>query len=80
MRPKKWPLKGESKWGVGGLIRPAMGSLKPGEVEVALVVGLEGVEVELVVVTAEGEALEAVAAAAAAAAISGLNMYSHWDK
>lgn len=81
MRPKKGPVRGESKWGVGGLIKPAMGSLKPGEVEVALVVGLEGVEVGLVVTGAPvGEGLEAVAAAAAAAAISGLNMNSHCDK
>ena len=66
---------------MGGLINPAMGSLKPGEVEVALVVGLEGVEVGLVVTGAPvGEGLEAVAAAAAAAAISGLNINSHCDK
>ena len=59
-----------------------MGSLKPGEVEVALVVGLEEAEVVLVVAAAAlGEdALVAEAAAAAAAAISGLNMYSHCDK
>ena len=64
------------------MIRPAMGSLKPGEVEVALVVGLEEAEVVLVVAAAAlGEdALVAEAAAAAAAAISGLNMYSHCDK
>ena len=62
------------------MIKPAIGSLKPGEVEVALVVGLEGVEVEFVVVTAAVETFDAVAAAAAAAASSGLNIYSHWDK
>ena len=79
LRPKKGLERGESKWGVGGLIRPAMGSLKPGEVEVALVTGLEEAEVVLVE-AAGGEDTLAVAAAAAAAAISGLNMYSHCDK
>ena len=80
LRPKRCPVKGASKLGVGGFMRPARGSLNPGGAPAGEVVVLAGLVDPEVVVGAAGGPPAPVAAAAAAAAKSGLNIYSQCCK